>query len=626
VDRAKLDKWCEWGILGLVLGALCFSTLATGAVRELEFIVVQAMVCGALLLWVIRIWAGSRHRFWWPPICWAVLAFLAYVIIGYEYSDIEYVARLLLIRVVVYAALFFLVLNNCNRQELALVFCLALIFLGSFDALYAIYQYAAHSGKVWGFIRPPQYHGRVGGSFINPNHLAGFLETIIPLALALVVAGRLGPAFKVVLAYLAGLMIVALGLTFSRGGYFASGLSLVALLLVLLSRRGSRLASASLLVVLLAGGWYFFAHSSLAGVRVREVGHETSLLNSRYAIWASATRMWLDRFWFGVGPGHFDARFPQYRTDLVPDHPDFAHNDYLNTLADFGLVGALLVASAFLIFFWGVCRTLPFVWREGNDLRVKQSNKPALVLGGAMGLLALLIHAFTEFNLQIPATALLACALLALVSGHLRFATERFWVSPQRLGKPLATLVLLGVLAWLATQGAHRFRKYYWLRQAGGESAPATPARVAALKQALVVEPFDGEVSYNLGETLRALSLAGDAGSEDLAREALTFYERGMALNRWDPFNYLRYGMCLDWLGQHGRATPYYDHAVELDPNNYYIAAFRGWHCLEQGDYHGARLFYIRSWILWPWDNPYSQEKLPLIDRLLAAQKAAAKK
>ena len=51
-----------------------------------------------------------------------------------------------------------------------------------------------------------------------------------------------------------------------------------------------------------------------------------------------------------------------------------------------------------------------------------------------------------------------------------------------------------------------------------------------------------------------------------------------MKLNPFDGYNYLRYGMCLDWLGRHAEAEPFFSRADALDPNGYFTAANIGWH------------------------------------------------
>src|SRR5262245_55124749 len=112
MDRERIDNWCERGILGLVLAILVFGPLATGAVRTLEFLILQGLTLGVLLLWALRFWLNPKPKLFWPPICWAVVAFAGYAVARYLTSDIEYVARQEMIHVLVYAVLFLAILNN----------------------------------------------------------------------------------------------------------------------------------------------------------------------------------------------------------------------------------------------------------------------------------------------------------------------------------------------------------------------------------------------------------------------------------------------------------------------------------------------------------------------------------
>src|SRR5205809_337741 len=94
MNREALDNWCERGILGLVLAILVFGPLATGAVREQDFLVLQGLTIGVLLLWAARFLLDPRLKILWPPICWAVVAFALYAVARYFTADIEYVAWL----------------------------------------------------------------------------------------------------------------------------------------------------------------------------------------------------------------------------------------------------------------------------------------------------------------------------------------------------------------------------------------------------------------------------------------------------------------------------------------------------------------------------------------------------
>src|SRR5215471_2873067 len=129
MNREAVDRWCERGILALVLMILVFGPLATGAVRTLEFLIVQGLTLGVMVLWGVRLWAGEQSRLLWPPICWAVVVFAAYAVARYFTSEIEYVARTELIRVLVYCFLCFAILNHLHRQESVQIISLTLVFV-----------------------------------------------------------------------------------------------------------------------------------------------------------------------------------------------------------------------------------------------------------------------------------------------------------------------------------------------------------------------------------------------------------------------------------------------------------------------------------------------------------------
>lgn len=152
MNRERIDGTCEKGMLGLVLVILAFGPVAMGGVRTWQFLVLQGLTLGVMALWAARLWASPRPRLLWPPICWAVVAFVVYAIIRYLQADIELVARRELVRVLVYAFLFFAILNNLQRQEHALIIIATLVFLGMAISFYAGYQFLTKSQRVWNVV------------------------------------------------------------------------------------------------------------------------------------------------------------------------------------------------------------------------------------------------------------------------------------------------------------------------------------------------------------------------------------------------------------------------------------------------------------------------------------------
>ncbi len=78
-----------------------------------------------------------------------MLGFTLYAVARYFTADIEYVARQEMIQVVMYAFLFYAMVNNLYRQEFSQIVSFTLIFLAMGISAYAIFQYLTHSEHVW---------------------------------------------------------------------------------------------------------------------------------------------------------------------------------------------------------------------------------------------------------------------------------------------------------------------------------------------------------------------------------------------------------------------------------------------------------------------------------------------
>jgi O-antigen ligase len=108
---------------------------------------------------------------------------------------------------------------------------------------------------------------------------------------------------------------------------------------------------------------------------------------------------------FGSGAGSFYVTFPKYRPETIPQFYDYAHNDYAQLTAETGVVGIGLLGLVVVI-------TL------GVALRAQAVRRDPLMRGmsfaSLMGITAILIHSWVDFNLYIPANAVFFMVLLAL--------------------------------------------------------------------------------------------------------------------------------------------------------------------------------------------------------------------
>ena len=617
MDRERLDKWLEWGILGLVLAILVYGPLVCGMVRPHELIIVYGLILGVLGLSVLRLWLAPSMRILWTPLCWGVLAFVTYAIIRYWEADIEYAARQEFIKILIYATLFFTVLHHFHRQETANIIALVLVFLALGISAYAIYQFATDSKYVWHLVKPVDYMKRASGTYICPNHLAGFLEMILPIGLAYTLMGRIKPLTRILVGYASLVILAGIGVSVSRGGWIATGVALIVFFATLIKYRAYRLPAILALVVLLGLASVFVVKAHQSRKRFGEIFVSGKIENIRFRLWRPAIELWKENRWWGAGPAHFDYRFRQFRPGDVQLRPDRVHNDYLNTLADWGIVGTVLVGAAWVLLYAGVAKTWKFVHHQSNDLSSRSSNRFTFILGASTGLLAILLHSVVDFNMHIPANAVLAVILMALLSTHLRYASNRYWISLRWWGRGLTSLVLAVMTGYLGYQTYRLNRELEWIKKAEKEPEYSLD-RAAFLEKAFAIEPMNFTSAYEIGEALRLQSWTGEEGYEKVATVAMEWFQRAMRLNPYDSYSYLRYGMCLDWLGKHEDAEPYYQQALKLDPNSYYVSAHQGWHLIQKGDYAGAKRWFERSLELKPADNRIASSYLSIISRRLA--------
>lgn len=580
---------------------LVFGPLALGGTHAEFFAVMAGLGAAALLLWLVRIWVKPDFALLWPPLAWGVVAFLLYAVLRGQAAVVEYTARSELLHLALYGTVFFVTLNNLNRQHSANWAAGALIVVATFAAMYAVSQFLTKSGHVWHFVRSETYVGRGSGTYICPNHLAGLLEVTLPLALAYLLSGRLGHLTRVLTGYAVLVMIAGLVSTESRGGWAAAALSLLVLLAVLLGQRGQRLPALIVLVLLTVAAVWIVNEVKTTSARVDKVLNPDKLDDPRFKIWPAAVKIWQANFWWGAGPAQFDHLFRLHRDGAIQARPGRAHSDYLDTLADYGVAGATLVAAAFGLLFVGVFRVWKHVQREGDDFRSRQSNRMAFVLGGSVALLALLLHAVVDFNFHIPANATAAVVLMALLAAHFRFATADHWVRPGLVARAVLTALGLVIAVWLAHGSFLRAREQLLLTQS--EQASTAAAQLALLQQAHALEPANAETCFALGEVQRVTAWERPDNFRELAEEAMGWFDRAATLNPYDSYARLRYGMCLDLLGDHALATRHFLRALELDPNGGFTLAHVAWHYAQLEDWAKVKFYTERSLRVQPVHN-----------------------
>ena len=259
------------------------------------------------------------------------------------------------------------------------------------------------------------------GTFAIRNHYAGFLEMVLPFAVIYGLAvlsrqlrggrGHITSMTSVLAACVgfvaAGLMLMGILASQSRMGFLSTAGS-CAFIGVAALRRGrswrrmrpalaAGIVIAVLAVFLLPSSRFILRFSDTEQDRP-EVWRETLPLIATYPL-------------FGCGLGGYESAFYPFKASNPTKYQEYAHNDYLQYLAEMGVVGFLIAAVPLA----AVLYRLPGRWsqRLGPD-----DGWVSLACAGSA--VAIGLHSIADFNLYIPANMLVFAWVLGITAASPR--------------------------------------------------------------------------------------------------------------------------------------------------------------------------------------------------------------
>src|SRR6266849_5924252 len=247
-------------------------------------------------------------------------------------------ARFTSIELLKLVALYLTLVNVVNTAARFRAICLALMIASMVASIGVIQWFLNGSNLVEGF------RARWLGVHADPNHMAMDLGMVVPLALSFVTRRTQRPLIRVLAAIAAILVVTAVVLSHSRGGFI--GLCVALVLWIFLSNRR---VHAGVVAVLLAIGLGLFAPKSFCQ-RTESVTsfHEDASSKGRVYAWQVISEVNLDKPLLGVGAGGFRYAWPLYAPPEAK-RAYVAHNIFLDVLGELGLVSLVF----FLLFVGG---------------------------------------------------------------------------------------------------------------------------------------------------------------------------------------------------------------------------------------------------------------------------------
>ena len=273
-------------------------------------------------------------------------------------------------------------------------------------------------------------HGTATGTYVNRDHYVGLLEMVLPFAAMYPIAvlnreregsSRLetpaGPALQAsIILIFATMILTGIVLSLSRMGFLASLAALFVCGAAAVSLRGgpsvsARIPSAwrkSILVgavaVAIVLGFLFLPTDALVARFADLAKTDDISADDRARIWRDAIGVVKAFPLFGCGLGGFESAFLRYKTVAPMFTVDYAHNDYLQLLAELGVFGFLAgLLLAFRVLLAAV----------GRAVETWSVDERFLMIACTGSLTAIMLHSLVDFNLYVPANAM----VLAWVSG-----------------------------------------------------------------------------------------------------------------------------------------------------------------------------------------------------------------
>jgi O-antigen ligase len=538
---------------------------------------------GAILLGVAGLLATLRWRLrvFFPPsdLCLAAaLLFAAYTIGRAVFSPVSAYARedgIILLGCFV-AYVLTVTAASHPRWRMAWLVVLLMLVVGN------LAMGSVHLSGNWGyhlvphFLRPVE-PGRIGGFFANSNHLGAFLSVAFFLSAGWLCFGRGGAALKLWLAFCCVVMAVGVSLTVSRGALIglAAGSVVFAVLVLWMVWETRRhlfwsLLGGGMVAGLLVGGVLWKVNEEYLRSRAERIKMTEDI---RFGIWESALAQHAESPWIGVGARSFYDGGTRLRSARLPAwtaEPLFAHNEYLQLLADYGWAGAGALALLVLAHVSNGVRYLRWFVRERflSSGRVISMNL-AFCIGALAALAATLVHAVFEFHYHVPATALTGALLLGVLAnpGFEQMARPQRRLPGVRVLTKLAlgasSLALLAG-AWFFGRGDQAFAQAK-LAQARRDE----PARRQHLEDAVRLDPSNAEIHYQ--HALAMMESPSDEGrshdSESL-RQILADLQVAIDLNSTNFLYHLAHADVCDALKQHEEALGSIQRAVALAPRH----------------------------------------------------------
>jgi O-antigen ligase len=388
---------------------VAFAVLAFGGVEPWGESIIEIGAVALLVWWGLAVVTNNVEDIRWAPILWPLLGLDAIALVQWaaRLTVYPFLTRTEFLLLTSYLTLLFLLVQVFRTPRQWREFAWFVITFGFAAALFGILQDLTSNGKLYWF-HVLRNGGMPYGPYVNRNHFAGLMELVAPLGLAMVAIPGVKRQQLPLVALLAALPVGALFLSASRGGIAAFGCEVVVLVILLWIGKGEkRHLLAFLVAIALAVGLVGWLGVAQVVSRFSDTHNPEVTERRRISMARGAWHIFLDHPVLGTGLGTVVSVYPRYETDYDGKIVDHVHNDHLEFLAETGALGGLCWLLFIAVLVYSALKNLS----AHQDPFIR-----AVQLGALVGCIGLLIHGLVDFNLHIPANALLFYLLAGMAA------------------------------------------------------------------------------------------------------------------------------------------------------------------------------------------------------------------
>lgn len=434
---AEPDRTLSTAALFFLATIPILSTVAYGAVDIWAVSFLSIITAVVVILWISEGLKSRQFRFHTsvlqiPILGLICIAFVQTLPIGtanlspellsiptvHTLSMDAYATRFFLIRLLIAFIFFAAALAFIDSHKRISRVALMIVVFGALMAFAGILQRLASPDAIYGLRPTPQ--AIPFGPFVNQHHFAAFMEMTAGLTFGLLFNGALKRDKNALLGIASVLMGIAILMTGSRGGF----LSILGVIGFVLAARffasdnhsdktadgatwlGFAAGGAGLLIVI-AGAVLFLGGG---GPLFRGLGFQdgqTDITSGRSHYWEVALKIFFDNPILGAGFDAFAVAFGKYDSWNGTFRVEQAHNDYLQTLADAGVLGFICVAAFVFVFFRRGLKVI----RTSSD-----AMRKSVAIGSMAGCFGILIHSFFDFPLRTQSNLFFFLLLVVLAT------------------------------------------------------------------------------------------------------------------------------------------------------------------------------------------------------------------